>query len=42
MVSVILELFLSMPLCVSSLMGDSLVVDKVYRLCVVPVRDFDN
>lgn len=31
-----------MPLCVFTLMGESLVVDQVYRLCFVTIKGFDT
>ena len=30
--------YLSVPLCVATLVGDSLVVDRVYRSCLVTIR----
>ncbi|XP_070003411.1 uncharacterized protein [Nicotiana sylvestris] len=34
--------FLSSPVCVSTTVGDSLVMDRVYRSCVVIIRGFET
>ena len=38
----ILCVSLDLPICVSTPVGDSVVVDRVYRLCIVTLMGYDT